>query len=427
MVALAAAMTAVSGPAAEATRKGGPMSYGEVREFLAKHTDLVELTNPEGARVAVCPEWQGRVMTSTTAGLDGPSFGFVNEEFIREGKPNPHFANYGGEERMWLSPEGGQFSLWFDKIGPAQTLDNWYTPPAFNEGAWKVVSGPGEPVAMATTMKLKNASGTPLSLDVRREVRLLGVSDLGKLLGAPAAGIIGRKGVKLVAYETNNRLTNRGAAMTEAGGLVSIWILGMLNSGPQSVVIVPYKDGDADRLGPVVKSDYFGPVPPERLKVLPSAVTFSVLQGGESSGIILFRGDGNYRSKIGISQRRARNVLGSIDFQSGVLTLVNFTMPADPTKERYMNNMWGGPHADPYHGDVVNSYNDGPLGPGKKGLGPFYEVESLSPTRPLATGESLVHCHRTIHVQADLATLDELARQVLGVELETVRKQMLGQ
>jgi hypothetical protein len=419
------------------------MSYGEVRAFLAKHTELVELTNPEGARVAVCPAWQGRVMTSTTGGMDGPSFGFVNEEFIRDGRPNPHFANYGGEERMWLSPEGGQFSLWF-KPGVPQTLADWYTPPAFNEGAWKIVSGPNEPLAMAATMKLQNASATEFHLDVRREVRLLGNSDLVKLLGPQAAAMIGRKGVRLVAYETSNRLTNRGGPMTRAGGLVSIWILGMMNCGPQCVVLVPYRDGDASRLGPPVKSDYFGPVPPERLKVLPSssplplgeAPTTTMLRtvpdpgvraGTAVNGVLLFRADGNYRSKIGISQRRARNVLGSIDFQLGVLTLVQFTMPQDPTRELYMNNAWGGPHAEPYTGDVVNSYNDGPPEPGKKGLGPFYEVESLSPARELASGESLVHCHRTIHVQADAATLDQLARQVLGIGLDHVRREMLGQ
>jgi hypothetical protein len=418
--ALSAVVTAWPGLAAEATQKGTPMSYGEVRAFLAKHTELVELTNPEGARVAVCPAWQGRVMTSTTGGMDGPSFGFVNEEFIREGRPNLHFANYGGEERMWLSPEGGQFSLWF-KPGVPQTLADWYTPPAFNEGAWKIVSGPNEPLAMAATMKLQNASATEFHLDVRREVRLLGNSDLVRLLGPQAAAIIAHKGAKLVAYETSNRLTNRGGPMTRAGGLVSIWILGMLNCGPQCAVVVPYKDGDASRLGPPVKSDYFGPVPPERLKVLPGA------KPGEPASVLLFRADGNYRAKIGISQRRARNVLGSIDFQLGVLTLVQFSMPQDPTRELYMNNAWGGPHAEPYTGDVVNSYNDGPPAPGKKGLGPFYEVESLSPTRELATGESLVHCHRTIHVQADAATLDQLARQVLGVGLDTVRREMLGQ
>ncbi len=399
------------GAACGAKTKGTPMSYNEVHAFLAQHTEVVELTNRDGARVAVCPQWQGRVMTSSCGGSNGASFGFVNREFIEEGKLNPHFNNYGAEERMWLSPEGGQFSLWF-KPGQAQTLDNWFTPPVLNEGAWKVQSRPHEPLRMTAEMRFQNASGSQFHLDVVRDVRLLETAELGQLLGESARRTIARKGVRKVAYETRNQLTNRGEPMTREKGLVSIWILGMLNSGPKTVVMVPYKDGPESALGPVVKSDYFGVIPPDRLKILP--------------GVALFRADGKCRSKIGVPQRRARNLLGSIDFQAGVLTLIQFTMPADPTAEPYMNNMWSNePLAKPYMGDVVNSYNDGPPAPGKKGLGPFYEVESLSPTKALRPGESLAHCHRTIHIQADPATLDQLARDLLGVDLDTVRRQML--
>ncbi|MGO9108598.1 MAG: DUF6786 family protein [Thermoguttaceae bacterium] len=408
---LAAALAASGAITLAGETKGKPMSYGKAREYLAKHTQLIELTNDDGARVAICPEWQGRVMTSTCGGKDGLSFGFVNDEFITAGKSNPHFNNFGAEERMWLSPEGGQFSLWFEP-GKPQNLDNWFTPPAFNEGAWKVISAPGEPLRMATTMRFQNASGAQFHLDVSRGVRLLGNSDLKQILGESVTKKITAPGAKSVAYETDNRLTNRGADMTREKGLVSVWILGMMNCGPQTVVIVPYKPGSETELGPVVKSDYFGAVPAERLRTLPEAV--------------LLLADGNYRSKIGISQRRARNVLGSIDFQNNVLTLVHFSMPADPTPELYMNNQWGGPSAEPYKGDVANSYNDGPPAPGKKGLGPFYEVESLSPAKPLKTGESLSHQHRTIHIQADPATLADLAKNVLGVELEKVKSEMLA-
>jgi len=409
---LAVALAVSGATAMAAETKGKPMSYGEVRAFLAKHTKLIELTNDDGARVAICPEWQGRVMTSTCGGMEGLSFGFVNDEYIEAGKFDPHFNNYGAEERLWLSPEGGQFSLWFAP-GKTQNLDNWFTPPAFNEGAWKVVSDlPATPLRMATTMKFQNNSGTPFRLDVSRGIRLLGKSDLKQILGESAAEKIIAAGVKNVAYETDNRLTNRGADMTLERGLVSVWILGMMNCGPQTVVIVPYKPGSETELGPVVKSDYFGAVPAERLHTLPEAV--------------LLRADGNYRSKIGVSQRRARNVVGSIDFQNNVLTLVNFSMPADPTQSLYMNNQWGGPSAEPYKGDVVNSYNDGPLAPGKKGLGPFYEVESLSPAKELKVGESLSHQHRTIHILADAATLADLAKEVLGVELAKVKSEMLG-
>jgi hypothetical protein len=199
--------------------------------------------------------------------------------------------------------------------------------------------------------------------------------------------------------------------MTRDKGLVSIWILGMLNCGPASVILVPYRGGEEAKLGPVVKSDYFGPVPPERLKITPEA--------------ILLRADGKFRSKIGTSQRRARNVLGSIDFQSGLLSIAQFTMPGDPVRHDYVNNMWQVPQAHPYVGDVANSYNDGPTEPGGKGLGGFYEIESLSPAVALATGQSLTHHHRTIHVEADGVVLARLAREILGVDLAAVRRAML--
>ena len=70
-------------------------------------------------------------MTSTCTGLEGPSFGFVCYDFISAGKSNLHFNNYGGEDRMWLSPEGGQYSLWF-KPGETQNLANWHTAPMLN-------------------------------------------------------------------------------------------------------------------------------------------------------------------------------------------------------------------------------------------------------------------------------------------------------
>ena len=118
------------------------MSYAEAKAFLAKHTRVLELSNGRGARVAVCPGWQGRVMTSTCDGPQGRSFGFIHREFIEHGQTDLKFNNYGAEDRMWLSPEGGQFSLWF-KPGQPQKFDHWFTPPAFNEGAWTVTSAAG--------------------------------------------------------------------------------------------------------------------------------------------------------------------------------------------------------------------------------------------------------------------------------------------
>jgi hypothetical protein len=417
-------IVALAGAVQAEDQKGKAMSYGEVKEFLSKHTQVVELTNDAGARVLLAPEWQGRVMTSTCDGPGGASFGFINYDYIKAGKVDLHFNNYGGEDRLWLCPEGGQFSLWF-KPGDKQEMKNWFTAPALNEGSW-AVPPPGRrgairgrtaaragaaagTVHMAARLQFQNASATAFDLDMARNVRLLATSDVQKLLGDGAAKLMAAPGVKTVAYETDNKITNRGPAFVKDKGLVSIWILSMMNAAPKTIVLAPYKPGSEADLGPVVKSDYFGTVPADRLKIIPEAV--------------LFRADYHYRSKIGVSQRRVRNVLGSMDFDANVLTIAQFTMPDNPADHIYLNNMWELPQKDPFHGDVANSYNDGPNDLGSQ-LGAMYEIESISPAPVLNTGESIEHCHRTIHVQADYPTLQKLAKEVLGVELDDVKKVM---
>lgn len=394
------------------------MSYKEAKEFLAAHGRIIELSDAHGARVAICPQWQGRVMTSTCGGDEGESFGFINREFIASGRNDPHFNNYGGEDRMWLSPEGGPFSLWFEQ-GAEQNLNNWYTPPALNEGEFRVVHDAGSPDALnpcyctlARRMKLKNTDGAEFDLEVTREIRLWNCDDLQDCFGEEAAAALRSQTVATVAYETVNTISNRGPRMERKKGLVSIWMLDMLNSGPRTVIVAPFKQGGEAELGTAVRSDYFGAVPAERLRVLPGAA--------------LLLADAKCRAKIGISQRRARNVIGAVDFDKNTLTVASFTMPADPAASLYMNNAWDVGMAEPYVGDVANAYNDGPPAPGKPGFGDFYEIESLSPAVELNAGESLTHRHCLIHFQADAAVLSKLARAILGVELDEVKEAMIG-
>ncbi len=96
---------------------------------------------------------------------------------------------------------------------------------------------------------------------------------------------------------------------------------------------------------------------------------------------------------------------------------MQFTLPNEARD--YVNSMWAQQH-EPYRGDVANSYNDGPLGPGQPPLGPFYEIESSSPAAALGAGSSLTHVHRTLHLQGPEAELDAIARAVLGVSLAEI-------
>ncbi|MGD9647907.1 MAG: DUF6786 family protein, partial [Pirellulales bacterium] len=148
-------------------------SYQDDVAFLKKHTAVVELTDDSGkARVAVCPAWQGRVMTSTCAGTSGPSFGWLNRSFIEAGKNDLVFNNYGGEDRFWLSPEAGQFALFFQP-GAEQKVANWFTPPGLNEGSFEPAT-PTEPgLLLKHQLKLTNASNTEIELKVERGIRRL--------------------------------------------------------------------------------------------------------------------------------------------------------------------------------------------------------------------------------------------------------------
>jgi len=93
-------------------------TYGQDVAFLNEHVETIELTNDEGARIVTVPQYQGRTMTSTAGGNDGTSFGWVNYDCIASKTQDPKINLYGGEDRFWISPEGGQFSVFFDPDVP---------------------------------------------------------------------------------------------------------------------------------------------------------------------------------------------------------------------------------------------------------------------------------------------------------------------
>jgi hypothetical protein len=362
--------------------------------FLNKHTKIVVLTGPRGAaKVAVAPMYQGRVMTSTTGGSDSPSFGWLGHAAIASGKRQPHMNVFGGEDRFWLGPEGGQYALYFRKGDPLD-LDHWQVPDAFDWGGWEIASQSQASVAFRKPMSLVNYSGTRFDINVERTVKLLSDADVASLLGTTPG-----TDVQTVAFESSNTVTNAGKQKwVTQSGLVSIWILGQLTPSDSTTIAIPYNANVEDKSAPIVNDAYFGKVPSDRLII--------------KEPMIYFRGDGQYRSKIGLPPSRALPLVGSYDAAGQVLTLVQYTRPATATE--YVNSMWEIQRA-PYNGDVVNSYNDGPPAPGKPPLGPFYELETSSPALSLAPGERYTHVHRTFHFVGPDAALDAIAKATLKV------------
>jgi len=371
-------------------------TYSQDRDFLGKHTDLIELSNADGARMLVAPSFQARVMTSSFGGESGNSFGWLNRPFIAADKEDPKFNNYGGEDRFWIGPEAGQFGLWF-KPGDQFNLNDFKTPTGFGSGAFSVESTSVTRVAVRKEFVVKNYSGATFDCHVERDIKLLDRTETGAALAIPVPS-----NLQWVGFESVNRLTNAGsAAWNEMNGLVCIWILGMFNPLPKGKVIVPFIPGSLTDLGPDV-SDYFGAIPPDRLI--------------KKQKYALFTCDGQLRTKIGISPKRARNVIGSWDPDGQVLTIVTFNLPITAADLPYVNSQWK-IQENPYGGDTVNSYNDGVDPVTGILLGPFYELETSSCGVALKPSESITHVHRTFHFTGDFEDLNILSQRVLGAEL----------
>jgi hypothetical protein len=369
-------------------------TFGYDLNFLKKlHKDIVVLSDDSvGAHVIILPGYQGRVMTSTAEGLSGQSFGWLNHELIASGKSTPHFSAFGGEERFWLGPEGGQFSIYFGK-GKDFIFDNWFVPKEIDTEPFELVSSDKSKATFQKTMHLENYTGTIFDLKVDRMISLLTKNQIENYVGSIPSGI------KFVGFESENTLTNTGSKnWDKQTGLLSIWILSMLNADDSTTIIIPLKKTDSLQNNKTLTDDYFGKVPSDRLKT--------------DDGLILFKADGNYRSKIGISPDGALPIAGSYDSKNDVLTIAQFSLPEGATD--YVNSLWK-MQEDPLSGDAVNAYNDGPID-GKQ-MGKFYELESSSPAASLASGQQITHVHRTMHFKGSKEELNELALRLFGKSL----------
>ncbi len=349
--------------------------------------------------LALAQNYQGRVMTSSANGLEGMSFGWMNYSLIESGENAPHFNNYGGEERFWLGPEGGQFSVFF-KPGVSFSFDNWQVPAPIDSEAFDLVESNDTLAIFRRDVKLLNYSNIEFSVRIDRSISLLSDSKAKEIVGMNLAS-----DVQMIGYTTENSITNTGElAWSKQTGLLSIWILGQFISSPSNTVIVPFNPGSTEDLGPIVNDTYFGKIEADRLAIADS--------------LIFFKADGKKRGKIGLSPSRSKNFLGSYDRAQRVLTLMYYNKPVN--QEGYVNSMWE-LQEHPFGGDVINSYNDGPLDDGSQ-MGPFFELEASSPAAILKPGKSLNHINTTIHLSGSEASMDKLLMKLFGTSIEEVKQ-----
>lgn len=374
-------------------------TFGYDLDYLSEKDSLIVLkSDDEKAQVIVSAKYQAKVFTSTANGLDGPSLGFVNYKVFDSGVIDEHMNGYGGENRLWLGPEGGKYSIFFEP-GIEQIYDNWHTPKAFDIEAWQTRSISQKEAIFAKDMELKNYLGNLLKVEVERKISLIPISAISQHLFVSLP-----EGVSVVAYATDNKIINKNDfEWTPETGTVCIWMLDMFNPSDSAVTIVPYREGDEKELGKVATTNYFGEIPPDRLK--------------DENGVLFLKTDGKYRSKIGMNAKRTKGIAGNFDPISKRLTIVTFDV--DPSKI-YLNQEWN-PKKNPLIGDAFNAYNDGPLDDGSI-MGPFLELESCSPAAFLKPGESISHKHNVFHFVGDEEVLSPICETLLGVNIDKVKQ-----
>jgi len=182
-----------------------------------------------------------------------------------------------------------------------------------------------------------------------------------------------------------------------------IWMLDMFRPSAGAVIVIPHKGGGATAKGAAggeraVTTDYFGEIPPDRIRMVENG--------------LFFKADGKSRGKLGIGPTKAMPWAGSYDTQNKVLTVTIFDVNA---AGRYLNQEWN-TLKPVFSGDAVNAYNDGALADGSQ-MGPFYELESVSPAALLEPSGSLSHEHTVLHFTGTEAVLEPIVKKVFGVSL----------
>jgi len=374
-------------------------TFGYDLNYLSQKDDsLIVLSGDEGkSQIIVSAKYQAKVFTSSADGLNGTSTGFVNYKFFDAGKVDEHMNGFGSENRFWLGPEGGKYSVYFPKDS-TQVYDNWHTPKPFDIEPWTVASAGKKTVTLKKEMQVTNYLGTQFKLNVDRTISLIGESEI-----ASGLNIQPNPNVKAVAYTTNNTISNlNDFEWTKETGTICIWMLDMFNPAPRAVTFIPYNEGAETELGNVVTSNYFGEIPADRLKV--------------TDKMIYLKTDGKYRSKLGLNAKRTQAIAGNYDPDSKRLTIVTFDVDKDAT---YLSQEWN-PDKDPLKGDAMNAYNDGPLADGSI-MGPFLELESVSPAAFLKPQQSLSHRHTVYHFIGEENDLSPIVEKLFGISINDIK------
>ncbi|MEM6831679.1 MAG: DUF6786 family protein, partial [Bacteroidota bacterium] len=155
-------------------------TFGYDLAYLQRTEELVMLQDGE-AMVMVSPSGQGRVLTSTSSGLTGISYGWLNKKAIDQNSESKTKKPIGGEDRLWLGPLGSRYTLYYGGKEIAQ--NNWTVPALLSTTPFQMRNQTERSVALYKEATIQNNIQTPFSIAIDREITLLSRSETSSLLG----------------------------------------------------------------------------------------------------------------------------------------------------------------------------------------------------------------------------------------------------
>jgi hypothetical protein len=336
-------------------------SFNHTRQLLQEgNKDGIELWDAPSA-ILISRDLAGKVMATTTQGLDGRNPLYVNPGAVKKPDLKKPFHAEGGH-RWWLMPEGqGEMSFYLPEgttdFSPENLDKVWGVDPSFDKAAMSVI-GEREPgkIHLRAFMNMVNARGNVFKTQtgVRYELKKR-LEDL-------------REEVGYVGYTQKTSFVNRGQqTWGKDYGMIAPWSLNMLEAGPKTWIILPVNRGCIEQ---VVDYNMSGE---KRDEPMPSE---KFLQRDDYG---LLRADGKCNWKRGLKPGTATGYIASIDLKEGLLTIM--TVPVIRTGD-YLDNRWK--PEDLFGGTCIDCYNDGGgLGEGDES---FYELEGVCRAKVVKPG-----------------------------------------
>jgi len=288
-----------------------------------------------------------------------------------------------------LNPLGSKYTLFYgqNEVEPK----NWKVPKLFEEEVFNLKFQKETSVIFEKEATIQNNIGTLFSICIERKVDIFSEGQIKDILRLKSLD-----NIKWVGFSSETKITNTGTDWEQEKGLITPWTLGMFKGTSTSVGIFPFKE-DKKQLN---LSKYF-------------------LEGKENRWLkrgnaILFKTDGNLRSKIGLPIENSRSVIGSYDYKNKRLTIIVYTLDENG---KYLSSGESS-EAHQFNGDVVNSYNND----GVEGEPTFFELETTASAKVLKTNDSISHIHQTFHFEGSFKGLNSISKQILGVDLRGIKK-----